>query len=50
MITARQGLGASQFTANSIMIVGGFGGKYCDDSLIFDADNNTVKPTDSFLG
>jgi hypothetical protein len=32
------------------MIVGGFGGKYIDESLIFDADNNTIKPTESALG
>jgi hypothetical protein len=32
------------------MIVGGFGGKYFEESLIFDPNNNTVKSTDSPIG
>lgn len=31
------------------MILGGFGGKYFDESLIFDPNNNTVQPTPSAL-
>jgi SET domain-containing protein len=45
VLIPRQGLGASQFTSDSIMIVGGFGGKYFDESLIFNTDSNTVVHT-----
>ena len=49
MMTARQGLGASQFTSDTIMIVGGFGGKYFDESLKFNPNNNTVQHTKNKL-
>jgi hypothetical protein len=48
-LIARQGLGAAQFSAEGIMIIGGFGGKYFDESLILDPNNNTVMPTPSAL-
>lgn len=46
----RQGLGASQFTADGIMIVGGFGGKYFEESFIFDPNTDKIKPTAGALG
>ena len=48
-LIARQGLGASQFSADGIMIVGGFGGKYFDESLIFNPNQNTIQPSTSQL-
>ena len=32
-IQARQGLGAAQFSGDTILIMGGFGGKYFNESL-----------------
>ena len=48
-LIARQGLGASQFANDSIMILGGFGGKYFDESLILDPNTDIVMPTKSHL-
>lgn len=48
-LIARQGLGASQFAIDGIMIVGGFGGKYFDESLVFNPNNNTINPTKNQL-
>ena len=43
-ITARQGAGMTQLSANEIMIVGGFNGKFLSDYYIIHLDENTGKP------
>ena len=43
-ITARQGAGMTQLSANEIMIVGGFNGKFLSDYYIIKLDENTGKP------
>ena len=48
-IAARQGLGAAQFDGDTIMIMGGFGGKYFSESLNLCVSTNQVTKTNSQL-
>ena len=45
LIPARQGNGAVQYDENTIMIMGGFGGKFFSDSWDFNPNQNTLKPS-----
>ena len=46
-IAARQGLGAAQYDGESIMIMGGFGGKYFSESLALNCNTNVAQKTPS---
>ena len=48
-VAARQGLGAAQYDGESIMIMGGFGGKYFSESLSLNCNTNTASKTQSQL-
>ena len=41
-LTPRQGLGVCQVSEKSILIIGGFGGKYTNDSFEFNVFNGTI--------
>ena len=44
-IQARQGLGAAQYDGETIMILGGFGGKYFQESLSLNCETGVVQKT-----
>ncbi len=44
-IQARQGLGAAQFSGDTILIMGGFGGKYFNESLSLNVTTGQASKT-----